>query len=696
MLREDLSLHRAPTLPDGQPSWSIQDPARNQFFRIDWQTFEILKRWSFDDTAAIVNDINEATTLRIEDKDVQLVIDFLLDNQLLTPNGKDPSKAMADKERRQKSSRLTRLLKNYLFFRLPLVRPDRFLGATLHWVAPFFSRTFALLTLFVFALSLMLVYRDLDRFTETWVDMFTWQGMLAYGAALIFVKVLHELGHAYTAKRYGCKIPTMGVAFLVMWPVAYTDTNDAWSLADRNKRLDVVGAGVLTELAVAVWATLAWAVLPPGTLKDVAFLLSTTTWIATLLINASPFLRFDGYFFLSDWLDMPNLHQRSSALARWRLRELLFNLQASPPEYFSRARTNGLILFAYLTWLYRFFLFIGIALLVYHFFFKALGIFLFVLEIYWFIARPIFSEILEWYRLLAVIRKRRRSYASGLTTFGLLSALMLPWPTGVSAPAILQSAKVFPIYAPANARLTQRPAGDGHGVVQGERLFAMTSPELDMRKEQAASLLEHQQWSIEAVSVDAGLRGDYQVHEQTFLLARSVAHEVEVDTLRHKPSAPFDGTVRNLNPDLRVGTWVRAGEKLGVLVRDGSCAVEAYVRETDLGRIRPGDTAVFYADAAVGEFLSLQVTRIDQDASRVLTHELLASQAGGSVKAREANGLFFPEPAVYRTLLSCDDMPQKLVDRLWRGKVVIHGEWRAPLERYWHSLAALLVREMGF
>ena len=101
----------------------------------------------------------------------------------------------------------------------------------------------------------------------------------------------------------------------MLWPVAYTDTNEVWKLTRRDQRLKVAAAGIATELTIAVWAMLAWVWLPDG-LRAMAFLLATTTWVSTVLINASPFMRFDGYFLLSDFLQMPNLHARAFALAR--------------------------------------------------------------------------------------------------------------------------------------------------------------------------------------------------------------------------------------------------------------------------------------------------------------------------------------------------------------------------------------------
>jgi putative peptide zinc metalloprotease protein len=221
------------------------------------------------------------------------------------------------------------------------VRPDRWLARRLPQVAPLFSPWFFRLTGVVLLFGLFECYRQRAAFSATLIESLTFKGLLGYAVALTFVKTLHELGHAFTAKRKGCRVPTMGVAFLVMWPVAYTDVNEVWKLPRRQDRFAVGAAGIVTELIVAAWATLAWALLPDGALRSVTFLLATTTWISTLVINASPFMRFDGYFLMMDYLDFPNLHARSFALARWDLRERLSGSVSRCPKCCRSPATMG-------------------------------------------------------------------------------------------------------------------------------------------------------------------------------------------------------------------------------------------------------------------------------------------------------------------------------------------------------------------
>jgi len=258
-IREELDLLAGPVLSDGQPSWTLHDPERNQFFRIDWLTFEILTRWKLANPELIAERVQQASTLRPEVADVVRVARFLEENQLTIPTGRDASQKLAQRLREMQGSPWRWLLHHYLFFRVPLLKPDRWLEALLPWVAIFYSRGFVLATLAALVLGISQVVRQSELFFATLVDTFSMQGLLAYGLTLVVVKFLHELGHAFTAKRFGCRIPAIGVAFLVLFPMAYTDTNEAWRLDNRWQRLQVSCAGIATELVIAAWATLAWA-----------------------------------------------------------------------------------------------------------------------------------------------------------------------------------------------------------------------------------------------------------------------------------------------------------------------------------------------------------------------------------------------------------------------------------------------------
>ncbi|MEY2617762.1 MAG: hypothetical protein RL522_764 [Pseudomonadota bacterium] len=699
-LREELALLPGPHLADGQPSWTLHDPVRHQFFRIDWLTFEILARWSLGDAQTIAHSITTRTTLHPQADDVQQVLEFLTHNQLLLQRGPGAAERLGRHLHAVQGTPLKQLMHHYLFFRVPLVRPDAWLQ---RWVGPvtafFTSRGFLVATVLALTFGLLLVARSWDSFLHTLVDTFNLPGLAAYGAALTCVKLLHELGHAFTARRHGCRVPAMGVAFLVMWPMAYTDTTETWRLTDRWKRLQVASAGIATEWVVAIWATLAWALLPDGTLRGAMFALATTSWVATLAVNASPFMRFDGYFILCDALDMPNLHERSFALARWKLREWLFALNASPPEHFTPRKQAALIAFAWAVWLYRLVVFIGIAVLVYHFFIKLVGIVLFIVEIGWFIVLPVWRELTAWQALRAQVAARpasRRHVRRVASCAVLVAAVALvPWPGRVAASGWLRPAQAWPVYAPAASQLENLHHAEGTHLPQGVQLLRLTSPQLESRLQVAAARTELLGWQVNTAALLADTRARWQVTQEE--LATSQVEQVGLQAQREQltPAAPFDATLRDLDPDLRPGQWLAARERIATLVGDGPMVVEAYLDENAVKRVRPGDPALFITDGLEGPALRLTVQQVDADASRQLAHGMLAAPAGGDVLTRERQGQRVPEHAVYRVVLRVDSAPEDLSGRAWRGRVVIRAAGEPLAGRYLRQALTVLVREAG-
>lgn len=667
---------------------------RNVFFQLDWPSFEMLSRWDLDDAAAIVGDINRSTALQLDKEAFDHFLNFLREQNLLQPaSGSAPVFAAA--RERQRGTLFQWLLHNYLFFRIPLLRPD----AWLTWLQPrlafLFSPTFRRLTIAAGVLGILGAYREWDRFSATLMDTLSWQGAAMYGVAVVFAKTCHELGHALTAKRYGCRVPTMGLAFLVMWPVAYTDTNEVWKLPRREQRLAVAGAGIVTEMGIAAWATLAWAWLPEGGVKQAAFLLSTTTWISTLAINASPFMRFDGYYILSDYLGLPNLHNRCFALARWDLRERLFALGEPAPEVFPRQRRIGLVLFAWAVWIYRLVLFLGIAALVYHFFIKAVGILLFFIEMGWFVALPIWREIQAWRLRWPALKHSPRARVTAMLATLLCLLFLLPWPGRIRTSGMLQPQTRMALYAPPQSRVESLPVASGQKIQAGQTLLRLSSPELDLRIGEADARHEALSWQSAAAGFDTATRKDWQLLNDQLAFSDAEQASVNVDLQRYRPVAPYAGVLVDVDPDLRPGQWIKNQEYLGTLVAGGQWQVVVYVDEDALHRIDRGDRALFIADGLGSPSLRLTVSSIDRDATRTMGEPELANLFGGDVLAREKNGVLYPENAVFRVVLNvAGALPAEQQE--WRGHVTIAGRWEAPALRFLRTAASVAWREAGF
>ncbi|CDK97918.1 conserved membrane protein of unknown function [Magnetospirillum gryphiswaldense MSR-1 v2] len=690
-LRDDLALLPGPPAHDGAPTWTLHDPLSNRFFRLSWPAFEVLSRWHLGSPTDVAKSVCAETPLDLDDQDVASVVEFLARGGLLkaeTPKDVDRLLAIHDAA---KTSWLTWALHHYLFFRIPLVRPDAWLTRTLPFVAWMGSRPFRLATLAALLLGLLMVGRQWDRFAATFVDHFSLSGLAAFGIALGFAKMAHELGHAFTAKSYGCRVPTMGVAFLVLWPMLYTDVNDAWKLTDRRQRLMVGAAGILAEMTIAAWAVLAWGLLPEGPAKGMTFTLAVTTLISSLAINLSPFMRFDGYFLAMDALDQPNLHPRSFALARWHLREVLFGLNEPVPEHLPSTTRAWMIVFAWAVWIYRLALFLGIAVLVYHFFIKVVGIVLFVVEIGWFVIKPFWAEMAEWRKRLPAIRASRRSrWPLGGLLFVLL-ILLVPWSGRVSAPAILKAESHMALYAPSSSILAEIRVAEGQKVEVGTVLARLDNPDLALRLQQVERRIGVLKYELSATGFEDSFRNRTQSITQELAGAVAERAAIQAETDRLTLVAPMAATITDISPNLQPGQWINGREPiLGLRV---GTVLEAYVAESDLPRIAKNNSARFIPEGG-GTAMDATIAAIDRVAVKALTEPSLAAPYGGTIPARFADKTLVPDGALYRVRLATDT-PTAFAAPM-RGQIHMDGQRQSLMGSALRSAAAVLIREWGF
>lgn len=694
-LRQNLQLLPGSPDEDGAPRWLLFDVVRNRYYTISRITLEMIRHWVAGIDLEAYLDRLARQHIDVAREEVLALLDFLLANNLIETRSAQGSEYIHRQYLASKPGPWQWMLHNYLFFRIPLFRPDAWLT---RW-APRMDWLFGVQALWVMlTLGLtggLMVLRDWDRFQSTFMHFFSLEGVLWYGLALAAVKSIHELGHAFEAKRQGCRVASIGLAFLVMMPVLYTDTTDAWRLTSRRARLRIAIAGVRMELYIAMLATFLWNLLPDGPLRSVAFFLATTSWIASLLVNTSPFMRFDGYYVLSDLLGVENLQQRAFALGRWQLRRLLFGLDDPIPEPLPRHRARLLIAYAWGTWIYRLFLFLGIALLVYHFFFKVLGVFLFVVELLWFVVLPIWRELVQWRKRSADFRlqgARRLAWIGG----GLILLwMLLPLRTSVEMPAVLQAAQVQTVFPSEVAVVESVAVRDGDAVQAGSVMLRLRSPELerDQREiEQELALARTHLSRIASSAQDKALIG-VTMNRVSRLEQREAG--IRERMARLTVVAPFAGHVRS-SEWLHEGRWVNPAMPLMSVVDPSALKLMGLAEEQNLKVLEPGQQGVFIADRADGPSLPVRLDAIDISAVFELPFPELGSRYGGHLPVRSVGeSQLIPEGAHYRLSFSTDAHEAGAGQMREPGMIVVQGARRSWLLSALRHTMAVLVREAG-
>ncbi|MDR7035668.1 putative peptide zinc metalloprotease protein [Methylobacterium sp. BE186] len=697
-LREDLRFHPGAPTGDGAPTWLVYDPPAHRYFEIDATGLALLQAWRAGLTPAeLAERAGRALGRTVAEAEVAAFRAFAEQNGLAAhPGG---WAAQAAQLAAGRTGWASWLLHNYLFIRIPLVRPQAFLVRTLPHARRLASRRSLAAIGLAGLLGLMLASRQWDAFTSTFLHFLSVEGLGGYLAALAFVKVLHELGHAYAAVHRGCRVSTMGVAFMVLVPVLYTDTTDAWRLRDRRQRTLIDAAGILVELGVALLATLAWSFLPEGSLRSIAFFLATAGWAMSLAVNLNPLMRFDGYYLACDALGISNLQPRAFALARWRLREWLFDLGDPCPEAWSAGRRRAVLAYGFAVWLYRLVLFTGIAVMVYAMTFKLLGLLLFAVEIGWFVVAPIGREAAFWWRNRTRIDPAGRLRVTGGALALLLVLLVIPVYGRVEIPAIAEPGRSARLTAAAPGRIEAVEVGAGASVAAGQVLLRLASPRLDHEIAVARTKLALIEFRRDRRAADALDRSASLVLDREFASQRETLAGLERRRGELVIRAAFDGTIAELEPDLQPGRWVGRGAELGTLASNGPRQVRGLVGEDGLRRLRAGAAGTFVPDDLTAPSLPVTLASVSRAASATVEIPYLASHLGGPVSVREEKGVGpVPVEAQYTAILEPPSEGLRLSESpaVVRGVVTVAGTPESLAGRAVRRIVAVLVRESGF
>jgi len=630
VLRPDIEVHQGPAAHDGSPTFTVHDPLARTFDKIGWAEAEVFARLRRPTTlGGLLAELERDTALRVTEPDVTaFCVEAVKKGLTLHTLTRPPEELLAEYEH-AKVHPLQWLLHHYLYFRVPLLRPDAFLTRALPRASLLASRPALAIYVLIALTGLAMCLERLDEYFATFNYFFNFKGLLAFGLCVAAIKAVHEFSHAFTAKSLGLRVPVMGLAFIVMWPVAYCDVTDAWKIADRKKRLIITAAGMIAELAIAGLALTGWALTEGGVVHGIFFVISSSSILSTILVNINPAMRFDGYFLLMDLSGIDNLQPRAFALTRWFTRKWLLGIDAPSPDPDIRGRALALVLvYTAYTWLYRLGLYLAIAVLVYHKFTKVLGIFLFCVEIGWFLVAPLWHEAAVWFHLRKTTGVNRRNLLF-IVVLGLAFLwAALPLPRRISLPAVLIAAKNQIVFAPFPGELQGIAVGRGGFVAKGTVISRIHSDKLD----QDIAILDLEKRIMEK------RREMYTIDERDKALLPQQDEEIaNIDAKlasllgqreQSRQIAEIEGVMYAWDENLRDGLPVAHQQILGRLADLGDFKLHAFVQEDLVGDVALGDRAVFFSDAG-GDPAAGTIQAVNPVRAETMDYLALTSQAKG-------------------------------------------------------------------
>lgn len=551
----------------GEGVYLLEDPLHGRYFRLGRREHHFVK--CLDGRRTVAQIVAALSTgdrdLAMDSQEATSLVRMLIDHGLVSTGDSDHADRVWDEVNRpQESKRLLGRLGQILFLRVPLGNPDRFfiwLARHAGWLA---SPGFALVWLVVVIAGVFAVVDQAGRFRAEMAGVFHVGNLWMLGGLWVVLKIVHECWHGLVCRRHGGAVPEAGVTFLLLsTPLGYVNASSSAAFPSKWQRIAVSAAGMYGELLIAAIAAIAWARLEPGPLSAALHQVIVLSSVTTVLFNANPLMRFDGYYILSDLLDIPNLAGKGQSVTRWLLRRWLlgmkkarFPLRPGEPRWII-----GLYGVAAAGWrvLVTIGLLIGAALL-----FEGAGLLLALVAAAAMVLQSL-AGALKYLKKSATaegLSPLRLTVRLALLTaaVGAAMGLIHITPTA-SAPAVVQEVSGGEIRAECPGFLIDIAVSDGARVAAGDLLFRLENAEETAQLRRIETEIARSRLRA-AQSLAAGQIAASQAEERNLQALEETAAELRNHTATLERRAPRAGIVQSPGLDSLQGTWIEPGRLL--------------------------------------------------------------------------------------------------------------------------------------
>ncbi|MCA9083280.1 MAG: efflux RND transporter periplasmic adaptor subunit [Planctomycetaceae bacterium] len=672
-MRTDLHISRQ--RQGSESVYVVHDPVAFRTHRMSLEQYRIFA--ALDDTRSFGENFDNLATQGLVTADDPVPFSQLLQSMsrlgLVTTSNLNGTQLFAAHQRMQQAKSRGRML-SFLFLQIPLVNPDRFLSRTMGRVRWLFSRNFGLIWLLGMLSSLLIL-------ATRWTDVVApFNGLLAsrnlpfLWLTFVVLKIWHELGHGYACKAFGGSVPEMGTILIAGTPAAYVDATAAWSFPERWKRLLVMAGGMYFESLVFIVAVFVWAAADSPMIRSCAYQLFVLSSMVTLLFNANPLMKFDGYFILSELTGIQNLRPRSDRHLRSFVAHKVLGLSRSAPA------DSGVTQILMMTYgiaaaIYRMLLVISIAAMIATKF-PIVGLALAVFHI----ATTAGIGTIQMFHWLmfspetAPVRMRSRLVAALLFLGIPLAAALVPVPFGVFSSGLVVAEHEYFLNATEPGIVDTISASSGSAVAPGTPLVRFRNVDLDAQLKHATMALAN---SVSAWRV-AATHGPV---ESAIQRSSVEAQQRELEELERRSAAltiqsPADGVLaRTLDSSSR-GQHFSAGQPVAIVVA-GETSLRTWLTQEQLGSAspEPGTIVSVQIPGRSLRTISATIIAIEPAAEQTLRENAISQFGGGEILVRPDNGR--PMEPVFQVDLKPDSGKLSLRERGTRVQIRFPRKWQS-------------------
>lgn len=542
-IRPDLVIKRIDYLGVGY--WVVKDPAGLKYYRLQQEQYEVLRLLDGVRSLEDVRDemIRIMPTVRLQLSDIQHLITDLHEKGLVYSNREGQGAALLKKHWEEKKKRFFNTLRSLLYLRLPGWDPDR----TLNVIYPFFRWLYTPFGVFVWGAvtiaSWLLLGIQFENFSEQlphFQSFFGWPNLIYLWFTLACCKIIHEFGHGLTCKHFGGECHEMGVMLLVFSPCLYCDVSDSWMLRNKWARIMIGAAGMYIEVFLSAIAIFVWWYSEQGLLHNLALNTFFVTTITTVIFNANPLMRFDGYYMMSDFLEIPNLRPKADKLLREAFAWYCLGIESRPDPFMPETGRIWFITFAVASGIYRWFVVAAITVFLYTvlkpYGLQSIGATMAVFSL----GTIAGSMVYNVYRIITAPRLEPMSKPKIALTLMVLGGLigggmLIRVPLYIEATFIVEPLDVRHVYTKTPGILVEERVQPGQHVEAGAVLASLQNPEKEDEKR------------------DLELKKKLQEYE--YLTQRNLGNDGQMQLAREREAA-FEDQLREVESQLRELTIV--------------------------------------------------------------------------------------------------------------------------------------------
>lgn len=614
----------------------VEDPVNSKFHRIGVAEYTFISlldgKTSVADAMRLA--ANASSDSALTEQQAATICKWLVDSRLAYTEESAQPTPQADEDEPQTGRTWQRF--NPVSARIPLVCPERIFDRVAVWFgwthAPMaFVGWFA-----VVGYAIYVAASQWDRFAAASQGILAPGNWLAGIMCYLALKCLHEISHGVSCRRYGGSIREAGVLLILLMPIPYVDATSSWRFTSKWQRLHVAAAGMYIELCVAAVAVVVWDCTQPGLINQACYNLAIAGSVLTLLFNANPLMRFDGYYILSDLVEIPNLYSSGQEYwKRWAKRWLLGIEEAKP--YWSKSRTWIIPLFGLAALFWRVFicasLAIGASVL-----FQGAGIVLSCLALCMWLGIP--TVRLARYltggdhgRRPQLLRFSSAMFAGvAVLTFVLFA---LPWPGRISAPGVVEYRPTAVIRTASPGFLREILVSSGQSTRRGEIVAILENPALDFELADLEIAIKQSEIRCRAYRNSQKMT-EYQAEyeQQIALVKRRQEKQAQVDNLTIRATA--NGQVISRGLESLVGKYFDVGAEILRIGDETRKQLTVSISQDDVEAFRTYHGRIVSFRMASAGWFHGPLAQLEPQADVALPHAALAASAGGPLAVRAA------------------------------------------------------------